>query len=336
MSSFTLPSDVTGGILLSLYLSLTSDVMQRAQSVPTLSAFCVEWPRHLISILARKNPPPAHDWPSTVINVKSGYARTNRSATIEHLLQSHAGAPPRRGLTVTFLYTSEFPGAYTTHIISWSAVSTMAAQYAGAWVLVRAGFASKSIFPVAGAGMWLSFMGGLVMLYQRKKELRSARAVPANKREVVCITSGNGSTDAVVVVTEGGGAKLEDIAGGRAGGLDAMAGIALTGLIALWVVWVVAFTQLEIHDACCVLGIAALGTAQAIYAARTWRGEKALGFELANKEVVHEDKVMEALMRAENVESGVGLALLPVFFPGPLRPKEEEYWEARKGAPKSV
>ena len=33
--------------------------------------------------------------------------------------------------------------------------------------------------------------------------------------------------------------------------------------------------------------------------------------------------------RAER-ERGVGLALLPIFFPGELWPEEQEYWDARK------
>ena len=156
------------------------------------------------------------------------------------------------------------------------------------------------------------------------------------QREVVCVTSGNGSADAIVVVTELGGVKLEDIAAARAGGLGIVASIFVVVLLAAWIAILLAFTKLTTVDAWCVMGVCALGTAHASYLARTWRSAKGLGFKFAKKTVVHGDKVMSALMAAEDIEDGVGLALLPVFFPGPLRPKEEEWWEARKGAAKTV
>ncbi|KAI0738287.1 hypothetical protein C8Q80DRAFT_1113892 [Daedaleopsis nitida] len=331
-------SEAGAGVLLCLYLSLTSDILPRAQSVPGGSAFCIEWPRYLISLLSRKNAPPAHDWPSTVVNVKSGYARTNRSSTLEHLLQSHSDQPGRRGLTVTFLYTSKFPGHPKADGLRLGALAVALVQIGLSEAMYACGVASRMTFFVTVAGATLSFLGDWIMQRQKRIELSTARAVGPNTRDVVLITSGNGSSDAVVVVTEQGGAKIEDIAGGRASGLDAVSAAAVAVLLALWSALFAAFVRLDVADALCVLGLAVLGTAHAMCAARTWRGAAALGFEFAEgcTTVVHEEKVMQALMRAEEIESGVGLALLPVFFPGPLRPKEEEWWDARKGAAKSV
>ena len=124
--------------------------------------------------------------------------------------------------------------------------------------------------------------------------------------------------------------KLEDIAAGRAGGLGLLSSVAAAALLLSWGVLLVAFTGLDAPDAWCVLGLAALGTAVEILAAKTWRSAKALGFKVKETVVVHEDKVMQTLMQAEEIEQGVGMALLPVFFPGPLRPKEEEWWGAKK------
>ncbi|RPD66860.1 hypothetical protein L226DRAFT_529264 [Lentinus tigrinus ALCF2SS1-7] len=331
-----LVQDVNPGVVLALYLSLTPDIMQRAQAIPGSGVFCLEWPRFLVSLLTRKNAPPAHDWPSTVINVKTGYARTNRSATIEHLLQSHASKPTSRGLTLTFLYTSQPPGVPLTggDLVGWSAPAIMLVQVVGASMFEWVG-ASQSVSRLVRAGLQLSVLSGITLAFQRKQELSSAR--PVKQREVVCVTSGNGSSDAIVVVTEPGGVKLEDIAAARTGRLGIVASVLVTLLLMAWAVLLLTFTTLSAVDAWCVLGVCALGTAHATYLARTWRGAVGLGFKCAEqKTVVHADKVMTALMAAEEVEDGVGLALLPVFFPGPLRPKEEEWWEARKGAAKSV
>lgn len=338
MSVYTLQDTVGAAVLLALYLSLTPDVLPRVQAIPGISPFSLEWPRYLISLLSHKSAPPAHDWPSTVINVKSGYSRTNRSAAIEHLLQSHSGKPTSRGLTLTFLYTSRFPGMPTGDVVGWSAAVTAAAQVAVAWVLQHKGIASDNVLPIVISGIGLSFVGGLIVLFRHTDGLRTARSVPPHRREVVCITNGNGSTDAVVVATEAGGAKLEDIAGGRSGPLNVTYSAAVTVLLMLWAAVFVRLTSLHVADAWCVLGLGALGAVHTMYAARTWRGAAALGFKFedARKMIVHDDKVMQALMRAEEIESGVGSALLPVFFPGPLRPKEEEWWHARKDAAKSV
>ena len=107
-------------------------------------------------------------------------------------------------------------------------------------------------------------------------------------------------------------------------------------LLVIWGGLLCAITQLDTADAWCVLGLAGIGTAYTAYGARRWCTPAELGFKFDKKVVVHDDKVMQALMQAEEVESGVGVALLPVFFPGPLRPKEEEYWEARKTSTKGV
>ncbi|RDX53788.1 hypothetical protein OH76DRAFT_1150239 [Lentinus brumalis] len=329
--------DVQPGIVLALYLCLTPGIMQRAQAIPSSGGFCLEWPCYFVSLLTRDHAPPAHDWPSTVINVKTGYARTNRSATLEHLLQSHASKPTSRGLTLTFLYTSQVPGLSGGDVVGWSGVAMMLVQIGAAWMLGRVG-ASQKVYLFVSAGVYLSMLGSMTLLYHRKKQLGSARVVPENQREVVCITSGNGSTDAIVVVTEGGGAKLEDIAAARAGGLGTGRSIFVGMLIVAWMVLLLAFNQLSVVDAWCVLGVCALGTAHATFLARTWRSGKGLGFKFAEERttVVHADKVMTALMMAEEVEEGVGSALLPVFFPGSLRPKEEEWWDARKGVAKGV
>ena len=75
-----------------------------------------------------------------------------------------------------------------------------------------------------------------------------------------------------------------------------------------------------------------IGVAHAACATQTWRKLVALGFSFAKErsQVVHDNKVMQALKEVERLERGAGLALLPTFFPGKLRPDEEARWTERK------
>ncbi|KAI0367089.1 hypothetical protein BV20DRAFT_970961 [Pilatotrama ljubarskyi] len=275
---------------------------------------------------------------TTVINAKSGYARRNRSAVLEHLLHSHSQEPVRGSLTVTFLYTSQRPGAPAKDAISYAAIAAITIQLVGAGILPILGVASQRVFAVTAAGILLSTAAGTVLRRQQQKELCSARDVHPDRREVACITSGNGSADAVVIVSEGGGVRIEDLAAGRAGGLGFAPTLGVGVLLALWTIVLLALTTLERSDAWSMLALSGVGAAYTAYAARKWRSSAALGFNFSGetKKVVRADKVMEVLMKAEEIETGVGSALLPIFFPGQLRVEEELWWAERKQALKAV
>ncbi|KAI9060787.1 hypothetical protein FKP32DRAFT_1595110 [Trametes sanguinea] len=317
---------------------LGADVLNRAQSVPGASPFTVGWPGLLVGLLARNRTSAPVELPCTVINAKSGYARTNRSPILEHLLRSHGSDPSRGGLAVTFLYTSERPGLPTGDVVTGTALSVTTAQLLVAGVLSFLGIGSEDVPIVVAIGALLTNAAGFILRHQQQKELHSARAVPEKRRDVVCITSGNGSSEAVVVISEGGGVRIEDLAAGRASGLGFATSLGIVVLLALWAGLLVLITTLSRVDAWLVLAECAIGAAYTVLAAKTWRSDAALGFRFAEekKKVVRANKVMEALMKAEEFESGVGSTLLPIYFPGKLRPEEELWWAERKQAPKAA
>ncbi|OSC99604.1 hypothetical protein PYCCODRAFT_1438174 [Trametes coccinea BRFM310] len=317
---------------------LGADVLNRAQSVPGASPLTIGWPGLLVGLLARNRTSAPVELPCTVINTKSGYARTNRSPILEHLLRSHGSDPSRGGLAMTFLYTSERPGRPTGDAVSSAALSAIAMQLAVAGILPILGVGSSDAAAVTAVGTFLTNAAGFILRRQQQKELRSARAVPEKRRDVVCITSGNGSSEAVVVVSEGGGVRIEDLAAGRASGLGVAATAGIVVLLFLWTGLLALTTTLGSVDAWLVLAQCAIGAAHTVFAAKTWRSGAALGFWFAEekKKVVRAEKVMEALMKAEEFEPGVGSTLLPIYFPGKLRPEEELWWAERKQAPKAV
>ncbi|KAI0824376.1 hypothetical protein BC628DRAFT_1379245 [Trametes gibbosa] len=324
--------------ILPVVMVLGADVLRRAQSIPGFAPLCIGWPEFLLGLLARGRSNIPIESPCTVINARSGYARTNRSAVLEHLLRSHATEPARGGLTVTFLYTSQRPGGLVNDVVSYTALATIVGQLIVAGILPSLGIGSDRILSITAAGTVLSSAAGLLVRRQQQREIHTARDVPPERRDVVCITSGNGSAEAVVIVNEGGGVRIEDLAACRAGRLGFLATFGLGLLVALWAAVLMALTTLDPVDAWCVLALCSAGTAYTAYAARQWQSGAALGFKFVEerKTVVRADKVMEVLMKAEEVETGVGSALLPVFFPGQLRPEEELWWAERKQSLKAT
>ncbi|KAI0668125.1 hypothetical protein C8Q78DRAFT_980451 [Trametes maxima] len=329
--------EMNPSIILPVVVVLGSDLVRRAQSIPGFAPLSIGWPEFLVSLAARGSPTFPIESPCTVINTKSGYARTNRSAPLEHLLRSHTREPSRRGLTLTFLYTSERPGRPANDAVSYVAAATAVIQVGVASLLALSGVASIRPVWITAIGIILSTIAGRLLRGQQQRQMRTAREVSPDRRDVVCITSGNGSAEAIVVINEGGGARVEDLAAGRANTLGPLATLGVGVLIVLWAVLLLTLTTLDRVDAWSMLALIGVGSTHTAYAARTWRSGAAVGFKFAEerKKVVHSDKVMDVLMKAEEAEEGVGAALLPVFFPGPLRPAEELWWAERKHAPKA-
>ncbi|KAI0324853.1 hypothetical protein GY45DRAFT_1331097 [Cubamyces sp. BRFM 1775] len=325
-------------LVLPVLMVLGTDVLRRAQAIPDISPLTVGWPEFLLTLLARARPDLQVEPPCTVINAKSGYARTNRSPVLEHLLRSHTDDSARSGLTVTFLTTSQRPGTISFDKVSYTASAATIGQLGLAAILPVLGKGSENVFKATLAGTLLSNAASYLLRHHQHNQIRSARETPEKRRDITCVTSGNGSAAAVVIISEGGGVRIEDLAAGRTNGLGLGSTLAIVVLIALWAVLLLALTALDRVDAWWMLAQCGIGAAYTVFAARQWRGGAAMGFKFSEekKKVVRADKVMAALMKAEEIEPGVGSTLLPIYFPGPLRPDEELWWAERKQAPKAA
>ncbi|KAI0643449.1 hypothetical protein C8Q79DRAFT_979040 [Trametes meyenii] len=169
-------------------------------------------------------------------------------------------------------------------------------------------------------------------LPQWREEKYAARKVDGRKgNEVVCITRGNGSTFAMVVISDPTSIRLEDLAGGR----DKRRATTSAMTVLLCVLWIVLLLTVEglQGGAWYLLAVGGLGMVQNAIAAGAQRSAAALGFhfqEVKPGDTVHLNKVMGTLMAAEEKEPGVGLCMLPLFFPGDLRPDEQKYWDKKK------
>ncbi|KAI0367092.1 hypothetical protein BV20DRAFT_970967 [Pilatotrama ljubarskyi] len=345
-ASWRSPDDI-----LSILMIIGGDIVQRAVAQLAGSgpwhfapvAFSFGWLAYSVSALTsavgdgRLLPQP--DFPAYVVNAKTGYVRENASWVLGRLLRDHEKRTFKGGsLTVAFYRTT--PGGRSGQPardwVYWGGVAVIIAQL------------GIAVIPGVFSGNWIVLMitvGGTFLallasgLPQWREEKYAARLVdPKKGREVVCITRGNGSTFAMVVISDRTGIRLEDLAGGRDKRRTSTSVISAL-LCILWVVLLLTVEGLD-GDAWYLLAIGTLGMVQNVVAAGAPRSAEALGlhFETISKDdAIHGKgaKVMEILKRAEEKEMGVGLCMLPLFFPGDLRPDEKIYWD-RKRAEKAA
>ena len=72
-----------------------------------------------------------------------------------------------------------------------------------------------------------------------------------------------------------------------------------------------------------------MGMVQNIVAAGAARDPSVFGMALQHVGVVKGNKVMEVLMRTEELHPRVGASLVPIFFPGRLRESEHAFWDSK-------
>ncbi|KAI0631375.1 hypothetical protein C8Q77DRAFT_1018057, partial [Trametes polyzona] len=333
-TSWKSPDDI-----LSILMIIGGDIVQRAVAQLAGSgpgpfapvAFSFGWLAYSVSALTsavgdgRLLPPP--DIATYVVNARTGYVRENASWVLGRLLRDHEHRTFKgSSLTVAFFRTRAdgrgCAGVPARDWVYWCGVLVILAQLAiavvpgalnGNWIVL--------FITAGGTALALTASG----LPQWREEKFAARELKG--REVVCITRGNGSTFAMVVVSETG-LRLEDLASGRDKRRTSTSVMSAV-LCVLWIVLLLTVEGLQ-GEAWYLLAVGSLGMVQNVVAAGAKRSADALGFHFepaTEGDVVRKDKVMQSLMEAEKKEPGVGLSLLPLFFPGELRPTEKGFWD---------
>ncbi|KAI0322982.1 hypothetical protein OF83DRAFT_1029326, partial [Amylostereum chailletii] len=332
--------------ILSILMIIGGDLVQRAVAqlagagpfFLTPVAFSFGWVSYSLNALLSsvgdgRLMPPA-DTPSIIVNAKNGYIRTNQSWVLGRLLRDHRTRHDKevRGMTVTIYQTSSSKtmGVPDYDWIYWIGWLTILIQHA---IAVIPGVIHNNwvVLLITASGTLLALAGGA--LPQWKAEKWAARSVhspsspPKVKREVACLTRGNGSRHVIVIVSEGAGLRLEDLAAAR----DARSvySIPITGvLFVLWVAHLLTVAGVQ-DDAWYLFVVGGLGMLQNVVAAGAAREASALGIHLEGEHIIYGEKVFAALKEAEMHEPGVGICLIPVFFPGALREDEIAWRDAR-------
>ncbi|KAI0059470.1 hypothetical protein BV25DRAFT_1129269 [Artomyces pyxidatus] len=328
--------------ILSILMIIGGDIVQRAVAQLAGSgpyslapvAFSFGWVAYsintVLSAVGDGRLMPATDCPSILVNAKNGHIRNNQSWVLGRLLRDHRSRhhQKERGLTVSMYHasTSKTPGVPDHDWVYYSGVTVIIVQL-GIAVIPGAIHGDWMILLITGSGTLLALSAGA--LPQWRAEKWAARRLPSAKakREVVSLTRGNGSKDVIVIVNEGTGFKLEDLAATR--DVRSRYTIFVTcALAVLWIAHLLIVAGLQ-NDAWYSFAVGALGMIQNVVAAGARRSSGAQGIHLERERVVYEEKLFRALKEAEGIEPGVGLSLLPVFFPGGLK-KEEEAWRQER------
>jgi len=316
------------------------DIVQRA--VAQLSghqyhfcpvAFSFGWVAYSLSaVLAalgegRLLPPP--DCSCILVNAKNGYVKTVQSWVLSRIVRDHETPTPEPGLTLTFFKASTTKGKAGRPAKDWvfySGVLTILVQLG---IAVIPGVVNNdwNTMIITAGGTVLALAGGA--LPQWRKEKWNCRPLKKGLKEVLCLTRGNGNKDVIVITCEGEGLlRLEDLATSR-DTRDRLTIIATSLLSVLWIVLLLTVAGLQAH-AWYMLAIGSLGMVQNGLAAGCRRSPDTAGIHLDRVCHLHKDKVIQALMMAEEIERYVGLSLTSVFFPAGLRENEIEWVESTR------
>ena len=345
------PSDI-----LSILTIIGGDIVQRAvaelcghPSYVTPVAFSFGWVGYTLSmvvgIMGEGRIMPPADCDCIVINAKSQYGRMNKSWVLGRLVRNHGKNVFKEGLTVSFFKAcnnspDEIQGVPKTDWVYFSGIGTIVLQLLIA-IIPGACYGDWTILMVTTIGTVLALVGGALPKW--RKEKWNVRPTNARDRMVTCLTRGNGYRDAMVIISEGAGHhNLEDMATAHV----------VPGTYTTWIALALCIAQIFLlltvaglnSNAWYLLAIGTFGMIQNALAAGVRRDSGTSGIHLkpmvdknTNKPIViAEDKVIKSLKKAEDVEPYVGLCLLPIFFPGGLRPDEEEWRDAKMKENKEI
>jgi hypothetical protein len=138
------------------------------------------------------------------------------------------------------------------------------------------------------------------------------------------LLKGSGPGEVFIIINSEYGINLLDFASVEdKAGISAVFVSAI--LLVLWTALLITVSGLKSHT-WYIVAIGSIGMLQNTIVAGAPRAPAALGIYLLFQEKIAEPKVMTTLQAVEEKYPGVGIALLPIMFPGTLRPHERAYW----------
>ncbi|KAM3416610.1 hypothetical protein BST61_g8201 [Cercospora zeina] len=357
--------------IFTILLIIGGDIVQKAigQLVAgpvrylTPVSFSFGWVSYAISAMLaamgdnRLMPKPELD--CVLINVKSKYARTNRSWLLSRLLRDQVHWVPaslplgwrtvekdrleelrllnankpaqdrrsdsaiRLSLRVT-VWNCKGQTARGGHdLVYWSGVLVAIIQIVGLGVPPLVLYNEYFTILISGGGTLLAWLSGA--LPQWMEEKINVRALEKSKD--VLLTEGAGCYDVIMLRSQAGDLDLEALAGSQRSlkhpHLNRLASILLA---VLWVAFLISVAGWE-HHTWYVLGVGIVGIVHNVYVAGWERMPTALGIPLEFENMFVNDKVMKVLWQLETQYPAAGASALQSFFPGGTNEKEVRAWE---------
>ncbi|KAK0442184.1 hypothetical protein EV421DRAFT_598193 [Armillaria borealis] len=334
------PSDT-----LSILLIIGGDVVLKALAQLTGRsftpiAFSFGWVSYsfntLMSVLGDGRLVPAPDYPAKLINAENGYKRDSKSWVLGRLLRDFErplGDNVGLSITVFEAVEEDLAGVPSVDLWWYSGLVVIVIQHALA--AIPCGLHRNwSILFITAAGTVLALITGALPQWRREKW-----ACRRKTKKVCSITGGNGTRYVMVILGNGVGLDLEDLAAAesprmRRRGKDDNSEFFFTQVVCLlfgilWIVFLITVTALK-EDTWYLLGVGGLGMVQNVLVAGTERHIGTSGIHLKKIEEYQQEKVMDTLMDLEKDYPKVGKSLVTEFFPSGLHEAEAQWWAGSK------
>lgn len=294
------------------------------------------------------------DTPSTIINGKNGYTRGNGSWVLGRVMRDYEywtdpevlaktneiikakkerfkmKDPPRQaGLVVSFWEPSTtLPSGEPGHdLVYWSGLVVEVVQL-GIAAIPCGVYGDWCVLLVTAAAILLCLATG--SLKQWRVEKWACRRLGENDKKPYVLTRGNGAQHAIVILGNGHGLDLEDLATGFANldppSITIFARLAVLALGILWVALLITSSAIS-DQAWFLIAVGGIGMLQNVFVAAWRRRPEAFGLPLVYKGVIGNEKVMKTLMDVERRHKKLGKSMVPTFFPGDMFPNEIKEWE---------
>lgn len=322
------------------------------------------WVAYSISALAaavghNKLMPNEPDCACKIINVSNGYIRDNSSWIVGRVVRDFtywcdprvtqqlsrlqderwarlkrtnpSAERPRHVSIIVSVYEPSHTlaaGIAKHDIVTWIGVVTMVVQLAFASIPLAL-YGDWAVILVTAAGSVLALATS--MLPQWKIEKWACRK---NSTTTYVATRGNGAQHAIVILGNGCGLNLEDLASGQTNtevAANSFTRAVLLGLFVLWVLLLITATGIK-DNTWFLLAVGGIGIVQNVFVAGHHRRPESFGLPLDFVQVIGRAKVMDTLLEVERLYENVGKSLLPEFFPGNITEEDQKRWEAVKVA----
>lgn len=266
-------------------------------------------------------------FPSTIIDVQSGYARFNYSWILNRVLRGIESSlePLDAALCVSVYRCKPYSRRAPHDWLWWSGVITIGLQLS----ISRIPFAvygDWTIMLVTTTGTLLALVGGSLPQWRNEKWGNHFD----EKGYTFCLTRGIGFRHVVIIQNEPSGClHLESLALPRRVGCSRSCKSMVPLSALLWILFLVNVCGLRQHT-WYLLVVGFIGMVQNVCVAAILRQPCATGLLLALVERIEGKKVMNVLMETEIRFPAVGAYFVRTFFPGELREDEQKFWSARE------
>ena len=356
--------------MLGVLLIIGGDIVQKAIAQLsgrsfTPVAFSFGWVAYsfstLLSIWGDGRLMPVPDCEAIVINAKSGNAKRNESWVIGRLIRDleiafHNANPDLRKVSLNIIQL-EAKDAWTKKLYKIDEYGKENERpdpphrdklwYSfGVCTILQIGLSLAPVFVnekrdwrilfITGAGTLLAVFTGSLPKFRDEKF--ACRVTKVDSDSMFILTRGNSHHYAFVIRVPPGvrSLNLEDLAVSESVGASTKYRALFASLALLWVTLLICSSGMT-DDTWYLLGVGGLGMIHNIIVAGYGRKTEGHGiplrYNVLQPHVLSKSKgtgVMSALEAAEIACPGIGLNLLPVFFPGELRSSERTWWEDRR------